>query len=86
MQGAAVSKNIRRTGIPASSPEHSQAFLLTLRQQRVCELIALGMTNKEIAEVVGIGVRTVETHRDAIFRKAGVRNAVELTRKILGAV
>lgn len=58
---------------------------LTTKQQQVCDLIVRGLSNKEIAEQVGIGVRTVETHRDAIFHKAGVRNAVELTRKMLGA-
>lgn len=56
----------------------------TIQQQRVCDLVCRGFSNKEIAEAVGIGVRTVESHRDTIFRKAKVRNAVELTRKMLG--
>lgn len=58
---------------------------LTTKQRRICDLLIQGLSNKEIAEQVGIGVRTVESHRDIVFRKAGVRNAVELTRKMLGA-
>lgn len=58
---------------------------LTAKQQRVCDLVCRGFSNKEIAETVGISVRTVESHRDVIFHKTGVRNAVELTRKMLGA-
>lgn len=58
---------------------------LTLKQQRVCDLISLGWSNKEIAAELGIGARTVECHREAIFKKMEVRNAVELVRKVLGA-
>lgn len=58
---------------------------LTVKQQKVCDLISRGLSNKEIAAQLGIGARTVEVHRVRIFRKMGVRNAVELVRKILGA-
>jgi two-component system response regulator DctR len=58
---------------------------LSEKQRAVCDLISLGWSNKEIAQKLGIGRRTVETHREVIFQKMGVRNAVELTRKILGA-
>jgi DNA-binding NarL/FixJ family response regulator len=55
---------------------------LTAKQQGVCDLVVLGWSNKEIATKLGIDYRTVETHRAAIFRKMGVRNAVELVRKL----
>lgn len=58
---------------------------LTTKQRRVCDLVIQGLSNKEIAEQIGISARTVESHREIIFEKAGVRNAVELTRKMLGA-
>ncbi len=57
---------------------------LTVKQQKICDLIALGLTSKEIAQNVGIRPRTVEGHRDIIYRKMGVRNAVQLVRKMLG--
>lgn len=58
---------------------------LTAKQQRVADLMCQGKSNKEIADAIGISVRTVESHREVILRKAGVRNAVELVRKTLGA-
>jgi len=58
---------------------------LTRRQAQVCELLAVGKTNKEIAAELRMAARTVETHRAAIYEKMGVRNVVELVRKTLGA-
>lgn len=58
---------------------------LTPKQQAVCDLVARGWMNKEIAQKLGISSRTVEDHRDTIYKKLGVRNAVELVRKVLGA-
>lgn len=58
---------------------------LTARQQHVCDLIALGHSNKQIATELGVVSRTIESHRSAIYRKLEVRNAVELVRKLLGA-
>lgn len=57
---------------------------LTARQREVSDLIAKGWSNKEIAHQLGISRRTAEDHRGAIYDKLGVRNAVELTRKLLG--
>jgi DNA-binding NarL/FixJ family response regulator len=56
---------------------------LTSRQKQVCDLIALGLTNKEISDRLGIGDRTVESHRLVVFKKMRVRNAVELVRQLL---
>lgn len=58
---------------------------LTRKQQQVCELVALGWSNKEIAAKLGVDPRTVETHRANVYDKMKVRNAVELVRKLLGA-
>lgn len=56
---------------------------LTEKQKGVCDLIALGLSGKEISTRLGISPRTVEAHRVEIFRRMGVRNAVELVRKLL---
>lgn len=61
------------------------ANALTEKQKEVCDLIALGMSSKEISARLGISHRTVEAHRGEIFRKMGVRNAVELVRAILSS-
>lgn len=59
---------------------------LTNRQSEVRDLIGFGLSNKEIGEQLGISFRTVEDHRAAIYRHYGVRNAVQLMRKLLLAV
>jgi DNA-binding NarL/FixJ family response regulator len=53
---------------------------LTSREREVLKLIVEGRTNKETAAVLGISHRTVETHRENILRKLGVRSVAELTR------
>jgi two-component system, NarL family, nitrate/nitrite response regulator NarL len=53
---------------------------LTQREREVLVEIARGRTNKEIAAGIGISVRTVESHREALMRKLGIRGAAALTR------
>jgi len=53
---------------------------LTPREQEVCELLALGHTNQEIAERLFISERTVETHRMNIMGKLGLSSRAELVR------
>ena len=53
---------------------------LTARQIEIAELCAQGMISKEIAVRLGISQRTVEVHKNNIFRKLGINNTVELMR------
>lgn len=52
----------------------------TPRELEVAQLIAEGCGNKQIARNLGISVKTVESHRAAAMRKAGVRTATEFVR------
>lgn len=52
----------------------------TARELEVAQLIAEGCGNKQIARNLGISVKTVESHRAAAMRKAGVRTAAEFVR------
>ena len=52
----------------------------TVRELEVAQLIAEGESNKKIARRLGISVKTVESHRAAAMRKAGVRTAAEFVR------
>lgn len=82
-------------GEPFFSPEIARAALnqlvtgggkkepftqLTDREREVLALIAEGRSNKEVASVLGIGVRTIETHRERIMRKLGIHTIAGLTR------
>ncbi|MGO8930909.1 MAG: response regulator [Limisphaerales bacterium] len=53
---------------------------LTKREREVLLLVAEGFSNKEIANNLGLGIRTVETHRERIMRKLGVHSVAGLTR------
>jgi DNA-binding NarL/FixJ family response regulator len=53
---------------------------LTVRECEVVQLLSIGKTNKEAAHVLGISVKTVETHRATIMRKMGFSSIAELVR------
>jgi len=48
------------------------------RQQRVIELVAQGLKNREIARELGIGEYVVRNYLSAIYDKIGLSNRVEL--------
>ena len=52
--------------------------VLTNREREIVQLLAEAKGNKEIASVLCISVKTVETHRATIMRKLGINSIVEL--------
>jgi DNA-binding NarL/FixJ family response regulator len=56
---------------------------LTNREMQVALSIAEGAPNKVMAEKLGVSTKTIESHRCALFRKAGVRSAPELVRYLI---
>ena len=52
--------------------------LLTDREREVLQLVAEGRTNKEVAQILNIGLTTVETHRTHILQKLGLHSVPEL--------
>ena len=63
----------------------SNLDLLTGREREVLAGIAKGLTNKEIASELGISHRTVETHRESLMKKLGIRTVAGLTKFSLEA-
>jgi DNA-binding NarL/FixJ family response regulator len=53
---------------------------LTDREKQVLKLVAEGLANKEVAEVLGISVKTAMSHREKVMEKLGVHNRTELVR------
>jgi DNA-binding NarL/FixJ family response regulator len=51
---------------------------LTPAERRVTQLLAEGKSNKEVANLQGISVKTAETHRASIMRKLGLRSMSDL--------
>jgi DNA-binding NarL/FixJ family response regulator len=54
---------------------------LTDRELEVFRLIGAGLSTREIAEQMVLGVKTIGTYRDRIKQKLGLKNAAELTRR-----
>lgn len=53
---------------------------LTEREQTILLQLASGKSNREVAQILDISVRTVETHRKNIKRKLGISSTAGLTR------
>jgi DNA-binding NarL/FixJ family response regulator len=53
---------------------------LTPREREVVKLIAEAHTNRQIADVLHLSEKTVESHRGNVLRKLGMRDRVELVR------
>ena len=68
---------LARTNV-APRPE----FVLTPSEQRVAELAATGMTNRDVAAALFISPKTVEANLARIYRKLGIKTRAELGRLI----
>ncbi len=70
---------LRQSG-PASPEDAGRgAFRLTPREREILSLVAIGYTNREIAEKFSLSGDTVKHHLSNIFDKVGASNRVELT-------
>jgi len=55
--------------------------ILTDRELEVFRLIGSGMSTREIAGQLSLGIKTIGTYRDRIKQKLGLKNGAELTRR-----
>ncbi len=60
------------------SPKERSGEALSRREREILKLIAVGETNKQIADSLCISIKTVETHRYKIMNKLKVHNAAAL--------
>lgn len=70
-----VSDYVRRVGGEASSPTQ-----LTPRQRQILQLLAEGRSMKEIAQLLYISVKTVETHRAQLMERLDIHDVAGLVR------
>lgn len=62
--------------VPGSTPNRER---LTARERQVVKLVAEGNTNKAIAVLLGISIKTVQTHRLSAMEKVGAKSSADLT-------
>jgi two-component system, NarL family, nitrate/nitrite response regulator NarL len=68
---------LRKLSGHAENKDHQR---ISIREREVLLAIAEGLSNKEIAGRLEVGLRTVETHRERIMRKLNLHGAADLTR------
>jgi DNA-binding NarL/FixJ family response regulator len=84
----AISKRVDR--LNAQSPNNrgsrnTKIAALTSREMEVLQLIAEGKANKETAAELGIGLKTVEKHREHLMEKLDIHDTAGLTRYAISA-
>src|SRR5579859_8018803 len=77
LTNAAERSIIREWMVDGSS---GPAIPLTPREEEVVKLIAEAHTNAQIAEILHLSEKTIESHRANVLRKLGMRDRVELVR------
>jgi len=69
---------------PATTGQQPQLSLpLSVRERQVFQLIGAGRKTADIAAELSLSVKTIETHRENIKRKLGVKTASELTHRAI---
>jgi DNA-binding NarL/FixJ family response regulator len=71
---------LSRSGADPTLPPRRSRGRLTEREREIVQLLAEGKSNKEVAGVLGISVRTAETHRSNIMLKLDLHSVVDLVR------
>jgi DNA-binding NarL/FixJ family response regulator len=78
--GTFVSPSVSQKIFKAPFHEEKVPHVLTVREREVLELIASGLTNRQIADKLFISIKTVETHRTNIMQKLDVHTIADLVR------
>ncbi|MFJ2955050.1 AAA family ATPase [Streptomyces sp. NPDC087270] len=73
-------------GRPPKSSETAGVASLTAAELRTATLAAEGRTNRELAEILLVGLRTVEVHLTHAYRKLGIDGREQLPAVLLGRV
>ncbi|MCJ2178387.1 response regulator [Novosphingobium album (ex Hu et al. 2023)] len=63
-----------------SAAKNSAGAALTPREREIVQLIAEGRLNKEIAAILDLSIKTVETHRAAAMHKLDLKTTADLVR------
>jgi two-component system, NarL family, response regulator NreC len=67
-------------GPPAEAAARDPYDALTEREKQVLKLVAEGGSSKDVAQVLGMSVKTAMTHREHLMEKLGLHNRTDLIR------
>jgi len=80
----ALGESVRASAAAAAGPGAASNDSLTPREREIAELIARGLSNKEIASTLVIALRTAEAHVAHILTKLGFTSRVQIASWVVG--
>jgi DNA-binding NarL/FixJ family response regulator len=81
-----IAKRLHDQKSPAQEqPLRKRVARLSSRELEVLQLIAEGQPNKQVADELGISIKTVEKHRQSMMQKLNIHDVAGLTRYAIGA-
>lgn len=81
----AISRQVVDGFLKTAEAEADPLAGLTTRQREILQLIAEGRSNKEMAELLGVSVKTVEMHRTQLMERVGIHDVPGLVRLAIRA-
>ena len=75
-----LSPGVSAAVVEAYQSKKGPADLLTSREREVLQLVAEGKTTKEIASLLGVSVKTAESHRTRVMQKLDIHETASLVR------
>lgn len=78
-----VEREIAASGLRPARRSQSTGANLTPQEQAVAQLVARGLTNREVGAELIVSAKTVEHHLSRIYSKLGIRSRTELARTVL---
>jgi two-component system response regulator NreC len=83
LAGRLLQDLLRKEVTRRSAPPGTPRSLLSPREREVLILLVQGYTNRQVAEQIGVSIKTVDTHRAHIVQKLELSSRAELTRYAL---
>jgi DNA-binding NarL/FixJ family response regulator len=80
----AMAKRLKANTPGLTGQRNKKVAQLTSREMEVLQLIAEGKANKQTAAELGIGIKTVEKHREHLMEKLNIHDTAGLTRYAIG--
>lgn len=78
-----IAKNLVQSAISETEPTIGRQDHLPVRQREILQLVAEGLTLKEIASTLGLSPKTVEYHKSKLMEQLGIHTTAELTKYAL---
>lgn len=73
-----IRRHLERLDVSPRRVDREAAALLTAAERRVCRLAIDGMSNRRIAEDLGVSIKAVEWHLGHVYRKLAISSRIEL--------